>query len=282
MVDTNDYIYKFLSGSLRDKRKHSEVINKILAGYIDSDGSVGLKLNSGFINVNLSLSQAAINDPDFEILRSFYKFYNLGYIQFRFSDNEKESSRCDWRFGVEDTLKIYNLISKHLVVKGTLFEYLIEVYKEYKGKKVSLEDFEKIKDNVREKREITTMLKRKKHPSWAWLSGFISGDGHLCCRLNRKRHKYDKKVNKYYDMTYNELYVNIVCDLRHPLEFLQEHFKGSIHGPKDGCFHWKRSLGKGNIDFSEHFLLKLKPYMLHPKKYEAIKRMLEHLRSSRD
>lgn len=282
MVDTNDYIYRFISGNLGESRKHSEVINKILAGYIDSDGHITLKVNSQYLNINVILSQAAINDPDFEVIRAFHKFYNLGNIQFRFSENDKESSRCDWKLGVKDSIKLFNLIGKHLVVKGTLFRDLIEIYKSYVGIKISTEEYEIIKEKQRDLRKTTGPIKRKKHPSWAWLSGYIAGDGHLCCRLDRKRIKYDKKVDKYYNMTFNELYVDIVSDIKSPLEFLQEHFKGSIYPCRGTHFHWKRSLGKGNIDFSEEFLSKLKPYMLHPKKYSAIKRMLGHLRSSRD
>ena len=281
MVDTNDYIYRFITGNLGDSRRHSEVINKILAGYIDSDGTIALKVNSKYLNINVILSQAAVNDPDFEILRAFHKFYGLGNLQFRFSDNEKESSRCDWKLGVQDTLKLFNLIGKHLVVKGTLFRDLIEIYKSFIGIKISDEDYREVYEKQSILRKTTGPLKRHKHPSWAWLAGYIAGDGHLGCRLNRKRNKYDKKVNKYYDMTFNELFVDIVSDIRSPLEFLKEHFKGSIYD-KETHFHWKRSLGKGHIDFSEDFLSKLKPYMLHPKKYDTIKRMLEHLRSSRD
>lgn len=282
MVNTNDYIYRFLSGNLGSNRKHSEVINKILAGYIDSDGTITLKINSSFLNINVILSQAAVNDPDFEILRALHKFYNLGSIQFRFSENEKESSRCDWKLGVKDSIKLFNLIGKHLVVKGTLFRDLISIYESYVGKKITEETYKELKEKQTELRKVTGPLKRKKHPSWAWLAGYVAGDGHLSCRLNRKRHKYDKKVDKYYDMTYNELFIDIVSDIESPLLFLKEHFKGSIYPCRDTHFHWKRTLGKGSIDFAEDFLSRLKPYMLHPKKYYTIKRMLEHLRSSRD
>lgn len=282
MVDSNDYIYRFINGNLQENRKHSEVINKILAGYIDSDGSISLKINSEYLNINVYLSQAAVNDPDFEIIRSFQKFYNLGNLMFRFSLNEKESSRCDWKLGVKDSLKLFNLIGKHLVVKGTLFRDLIATYEEWVGKNITQEEFKILQEKQSFLRKHTGPLKKKKHPSWAWLAGYVAGDGHLCCRLDRKRHKYDKKVNKYYDMTFNELFIDIVSDIKEPLEFLTEHFKGSIYPCRDTHFHWKRSLGKGNIDFSEEFLSKLKPYMLHPKKYETIKRMLGYLRSSRD
>jgi len=282
MVDTNDYIYRFLNGNLGENRKHSEVVNKILAGYIDSDGTVSIHRNEGTLRISLTLSQAAVNDPDFEILRAFHKFYGLGTLHFRFSDVEGESSRCDWKLSIADTIKLFNLLGKHLIVKGTLLRDCIKLYEENKGKKLSDAEYEVICNTRDTLRSSSGPLKRKKHPSWAWLAGYIAGDGHLCCRLNRKRRKYDKKVDKYYDMTYNELYVVIVSDIRGPLDFLMEHLNGSVYAVKDSYFQWKRSLGKGNLKFSEEFLSKLKPYMLHPKKYRAIQRMLKHLRASRD
>ena len=78
-------------------------------------------------------------------------------------------------------------------------------------------------------------------------------------------------------MTYNELYVCIVDKHRVALDFIQIHLNGSVYEKKGGCFMWKRSLGKGHKSFSENFLSKIKPYMLHPHKYEKIKRMQSYL-----
>lgn len=281
MVYTNDYIYRFISGKLGDNRKHSEVINKILAGYIDADGNIGIKKNGKYYQLYIILSQAAINDPDFEILRAFHKFYNLGSLIFRFSKNPKESSRCDWRLGTKDTFKLINLIEKHLVVKGKEFREISMIYSNYACTQILDNEFEIIKDLVKKARKLEGPIKKKKHPSWAWLSGYIAGDGHLCCRLERKRRKFDKKTNKYYDMTYNELYIVITGNKEEPFKFLKEHFKGSIYN-KGTYFQWRRSLGKGHLNFSENFLISIKPYMLHSKKYKTINRMLKHLRTCRD
>lgn len=281
MVDKNDYIYRFISGKLQDKRKHSEVINKILAGYIDSDGSISLRRSDSKnrnIQIEVHLVQSAINDPDFEVIRSFYKFYNLGFLTYKISSNPKESSQILWRLGSSDSIKLFNLIGKHLVVKGKHFKFCIERYAELIGEEITDVFWEDIKAEVNKSREENAgPLKIKKHPSWAWLAGYIAGDGHLCCRLNRSRKKFDKKVNKFYNMTYNELYVCIVDKHRVALDFIQIHLNGSVYEKKEGCFMWKRSLGKGHKSFSENFLSKIKPYMLHPHKYEKIKRMQSYL-----
>lgn len=281
MVNTNDYIYRFLNRDLEGKRKHSEVINKILAGYIDADGHIRIKDNGRFYQLSVSLSQSAVNDPDFDIMRSFKRFYNIGSILFRFSQNPQESSRCDWNLGTKDSVKLFGLIGKHLIVKGKEFENIVNLYKEYSSVEVSEETTEFLRKKVCEFRNTCGPIKKKKHPSWAWLSGYIAGDGHLCCRLGRKRKKFDKKVNKHYNMVYNELYVVITGNKREVFDFLKEHFKGSVYD-KGSYFQWKRSLGKGHKDFSENFLVSIKPYMLHPKKYRNIQRMLKHLRACRD
>lgn len=281
MVDTNDYIYKFIGKDFQDKRKHSEVINKILAGYIDSDAYLGIDISSDYLRLRLAFSQSASNDPDFEILRSFQKFYNVGVVHYRTVDVGDATSRGEWCLCTGDTVKLLNIIGKHLIIKGKLSEFLLEVYDAYKGIKISQEEYKNIKEVLDYFRTFGSPLKRKKHPSWAWLSGYIAGDGHLICRLGRKRRKFDKKVDKYYDMTYNELGIIIVSSVVEPLEFLKEHLKGNIY-QKNNYFFWKRSLGKGHKDFSLNFLVRIKPYMLHPKKYNKIERMIEHLRTSRD
>lgn len=276
MVYTNDYIYRFISGKLGKNRKHSEVINKILAGYLDADGSVGIVRNTKRHQLRISLTQAAVNDPDFEILRAFHKFYKLGTLTYRVSNNPKESSRCDWKLGTKDTIKLYNLVAHHMIVKGKEFEKILDIWTNF-----AEEPFELVTSLLKEARKLEGPIKKKKHPSWAWMAGYIAGDGHLCCRLGRKRKKFDKKVNKYYNMTYNELYVVITGNKRKPLEFLKENFKGSIYD-KGTYFQWRRSLGKGHLSFSENFLISIKPYMLHPKKYDTINRMLSYLRACRD
>lgn len=272
MVDTNDYIFRFLNGEISNKRKHSEVINKILAGYIDSDGYIELARKDGLLAITVSLGQAAVNDPDFTVLRRFHEHYGLGSLTYRFSKSNKESSRCDWRLGVKDTLILFNLIGKHLIIKGKPYKNLISLFNSFKGTKISSNEWDELRNIMIEIKKDTGPIKRKKHPSWAWLAGYIAGDGHLCCRLGRKRKKFDKKVNKYYNMTYNELYVVITGDDRNVFEFLQEHFKGSVYN-KGTYYQWKRSLGKGHLSFSKDFLRRIKPYMLHPKKYKTIKRM---------
>jgi hypothetical protein len=260
MVNT-EFINKFLRGEV--ERRHSEVLNKILAGYIDSDGCISYK--DGRLSV--SLSQAAVNDPDFEVLRAFFKYYGVGSLSYRCSTVDAESSRCDWRVYGRDAAKLLNLIGKHLITKG---KYADKVKSAYESKTYETID-----------RGLTGPVKRKKRPSTAWLAGLAAGDGHFCCRLGRERKKFDKERGKHYSMIYNELYIVIVSDKREPLDFIQEHYGGSVCD-KGTYFSWKRSLGKGHKSFSLAFLHSIKRYMLHPKKRSTIERMEEHLRTRRD
>ena len=78
--NTDTLAYKLLSGSLRKNRKHSEQLNKYLAGLVDTDGCISLFFyktrTTGLqrVSVTVNLTQAATNDPDFEVIRALQSF----------------------------------------------------------------------------------------------------------------------------------------------------------------------------------------------------------------
>ena len=273
--NTNSLAYKLLSGHLRERRKHSEQLNKYVAGLIDSDGSVSLsfKVHSNGrygIYLALSIDQSASNDSDLQLLRSLRDFYRLGKIYyFDRESNISKSHSAKWLMSTKDALQMFNRIGKHLLVKGTHFQNLVWIVESLKG--ISLRDIDDLREYSECSRKNSRWIKHPKHPSWAWLAGFLDGDGHYRCRIGRVR-KYKSGDTAITNEL--KLFVGVHEDDKHIVEFLNHTFKGSLRQRKDRLYFWQRSLGKNSEKFAIPFLKKMKQYSCLEKKYNTIDKML--------
>lgn len=265
MFNTNTLGYKLVSDQLKTRRKHSEQLNKYVAGLFDSDGCVSLEFNSNGVGVSIrsSITAAASVDQDFEMLRSLNRFYNIGKL--KYSIGKSGTSRCDWYMSTKDSSKFFNLIGKHMRIKGTHFRNCIDLQDKYRGS-VLTDDLKDHLRNVREEsRRTSTWLKRPKHLSYAWVAGYFDGDG---------SYGFRKK--------YNTLDIRVPSQDLHILYKLKEDFGGTIHTPKEGNYKmWTRGLGKGNISFSLPFLKKMRMYSCIERKYNKIQEMITYLESKR-
>jgi len=193
--NTDTLAYKLLSGKLRENRKHSEQLNKYVAGLIDTDGCISLffyktrATGKQRLSVVLDITQSAANDPDFECLRALRNFYNLGSVSFSIPESEKKTSCCHWVLRDKDAKILFNRLGKHLRLKGTHFDNMVWVSDQHS----EIEDIpNKVVEELKEFRECsrnnTSYLKMPKHLSWAYVAGVIAGDG--CIRLSqREGHK---------------------------------------------------------------------------------------------
>ena len=281
MFNTDVLGYKVREGKIK---KHSEQLNKWLAGFIDADGSFSLSFSqntSGRYNIylNCRITQSASNDPDFELLRSLAFYYNLGKIYFDERDSDiKKSHSAIWWFNSKETMILFNRIGKHLRIKATHAENLIWLVKELEGISITSDCVEELKEFSKCSRKNSRWLKMPKHPSWAWLAGYLDGDGHYRCRLGRV-----KKVNTGIT-TGNELklFVGSSLDDSFILNFLHIHLGGSIRDRKDGVRFWQRSLGRNSASFAIPFIKKMLKYSCVIKKYETLQKMLNFHTTRRD
>lgn len=266
--------YKLLSGKLKESRKHSEQLNKYVAGYLDADGCISLtfsKYKDYFtLGLTFNFTQSFSNDPDGSLLKAIRDFYNLGTISHR--NLEGYSSISIWNMSTKDILKLYGLLSKHLRIKGTHWDNLIWLYNELKLFHLTSDNIEELKTFCKCSRQNSKWLKRPKHLSMAWVAGYFDGDGHY--RI-RRRKKYIKSYKK--ECSTNELCVQVSCDKNdyHIVEKLKEDFKGALNLHKDGHYIWKRSLGKTSHTFAINFLKHLRKYCCLEKKYIVIEAMIE-------
>lgn len=275
--NTNTLGYKLLSGKLKESRKHSEQLNKYLAGLLDADGCVSLVFrpckDKFSINLTFNLLQSFSNDPDGTLIKALRDYYDLGAVNYRdlLGDNIF-SSVVVWTLGSRDTKKLFNLVGKHLRIKGTHWDNLIWLYDELKGLRLSVDNREELREFSKCSRKESSWLKTPKHLSFAWLAGYFDGDGHYRFRQRKKFVKsYGKECNA------NELCVQVSCDYSDLKVIIKivEDVGGNYYRHKSGHIIWKRSLGKNDSNYALKLLKHLRKYSCIEKKYSIIEDMIK-------
>lgn len=271
MYNTSTLGYKLLSGSLRDKRKHSEQLNKYVAGLMDTDGCVSLffyKTRAGGrqrVKVTLSLAQAANNDPDFSTIRALQSFYGLGSLSYQIPTDEEEVSICYWTMRDKDTRMMFNRIGKHMRLKASHFDNMIWISEQHSD----IEDIpDCIVEELKEYRKCslrnTTYLKMPKHLSYAYVAGVIAGDGSVGMTEMKDRNHPSMRVRVSQDRG-DKL-----------LALFKRDFRGGIYETTSGAYSWERNLGVNNASFAVPFLKKLRMYLIHERKYDTVCKILDY------
>lgn len=272
--NTGTLAYKLLTGKLRENRKHSEQLNKYLAGLLDSDGSISLKISpdrrEGYYRIYLSLSlgQSASVDDDFSLLRALRDFYNLGEVYYRDVPGDQHKSIVGvWRLAHKDSLILYNRVGKHLRIKGTHWDNLVWVTRELDKTIIPKVALDELKEYSKCSRDNSRWLKHPKHLSWAWVAGFLDGDGHYRFR------ERDRDGS-----TRTEMYITFNCAQsdRFIADFFKVCFKGNVFINGVGLCIWKRNLGKESKSFAIDFLKKIRKYSCILYKYNTINKILEY------
>ena len=246
---------KLLSGKLR---KHSEQLNKFVAGFFDTDGCVGVTLDKGYLKLYSKITQASSKDPDLEVMRALCNHFNLGYIFYVIPEMESASSYCDWILNINDSKKLFNIIGKHLLVKYDYFVECLWLYEELKGFKLTSSQYEEIKEYLDCIKNLNTLPRIPKHLSWSYIAGLLCGDGHYRCKLAQK----------------NELTVEFYGTCALLMHLLVKSFKGTVIEKRPNYYKWRRSLGKSNSQFAIMFLHKVRKYTLLITKRDVIVRMI--------
>jgi len=253
-------------------KKFTETDIKYLAGLIDADGSLMFhftRYNDTKFNVclKLVLQQSLSIDIDGKFIKSLSEY--CGFIQFI----EINKSNPNWsdanRWTVNNTQHLNMLVprlAKHMVIKAKHFMSMLEKLNSIKGKSVSEEEMIELKEFAFSSRKDVGPLKPKKHPTWAWVAGYIDGDG---CYFQRSRKKNWG--------VYKELMVRVVAhnDDKVSLELLNHSFKGNLkQNSHENTWYWSRNLGNADASFAVHFLRKM---LMHSRlKRHKIELMLNH------
>lgn len=263
----------------------NESLIKYLAGLLDADGALSFNFDetgragnkNGRYTVALRLTLAAADTVDLHgFVPSLPDLVGMGTVF-------KERNLFWWRVQRRADLEmLLPRLIKHMVIKARHWQWLLEMWRSYRGGygECSCDEAKRAELTTQSKlsRRNVGPIKPKNHPTWAWVAGYLDGDGTY--HMRRRIHK--AAVG---DVT-REQWTILVSAAAHAndayvLEFLRDAFGGAIcdHNANGSVKLWQRALGARNQSFALRFLPKVtKHARLKRHKIDAI---LNHTRQQR-
>jgi hypothetical protein len=232
----------------------NETLIKYLSGLLDADGTISFDFknesrNNGNANLGLKVGIAGSEAVDRHgFLEKLPELTGHGYIS-RHGDKKQYiywvlTSRRDLEMLVPRLLK-------HMCVKAKHLQRMFEKYREMRGTVLSPADCETLREWSKQSRYDAGPLKAKNHPSWAWTSGYLDGNGHYMFSLANKG-KPGAKVET------RSMRVSACCHKGDAavLEFLHKAFGGKIkpHPGSGNAMIWDHNLGLSERSFALEFL----------------------------
>jgi len=236
--------------------KFTETDIKYLAGLMDADGSLCFhfthyKDDIYTVKLKLVLQQSLSIDHNGNLIEWLSEYG--GFKQFiKINRPDKPNWSDANRWTVTHNAQLNMLIprlTKHMVIKAKHWEAMLNKLNDIYGKSVNSSEMNELKEFAKTSRKNTGPLKPKKHPTWAWVAGYLDGDG---CYYMRKR-------KKNWGIS-TELLVRVVAhnDDIQSLELLYKAFRGNFKANKyENTYYWTRNLGNADADFAIKFLRKM-------------------------
>jgi hypothetical protein len=235
----------------------NESLVKYLAGLLDADGSLNLSFKhdqnrEGRYFTGLRMTLVASNAVDSKgFVESLPTQTEMGTV---FRDG-KQMQFCTWTVNRRAELEmLLPRVIKHMVIKAKHWQWLLDMWRSIRSesKTCSIEEREVLTAASRESRRLTAgPIKPKNHPTWAWLAGYLDGDG--CYSYRSHIVTKGKYTSKQWTIHVSAVaHVNDIC----VLEFLQRSFGGIIieQGQSENVKVWRRALGYQNSSFALRFL----------------------------
>lgn len=228
----------------------NENLVKYLAGLLDADGSASLRFrlrrntdDCWYPGLNISLSSSEAVDRH-GFVESLPVITGMGTVS-RYGD-QGQFKRWDVT-KVSDVERLVPRLTKHMVVKAQHWQWLLETWRDVRGKEVDEVQKKALAELSKESRRSRIgPLKPKNHPSWAWVAGFLDGDGSYRHTFFPNQGRWNLSVNA--SAHKNDQIV---------LHFLQKAFGGSIRVHQPGVLIWSRGLGPMHSSFAMRFLPKV-------------------------
>lgn len=251
--------------------KFTETDIKYLAGLMDADGSMCFhfrKYKDRYnISIKLVLQQSESIDRDGKFISWLSEFG--GFKQHIKLTGKSENWRNANRWTVTSNEQLNMLIprlTKHMVIKAKHWQDMLDKANSIYGRSVTEEEMMALKEFAKTSRKNVGPLKDKKHPTWAWVAGYIDGDGCYYMR-NRKKNWGIQK----------ELLVRVIAhnDDTCSLSLLHKAFGGRLKkNDYEDTWYWSRNLGNADASFAIMFLRKM---VRHSRlKKHKIEMMLHH------
>ena len=262
--------------------KVSESLLKYLAGLCDADGCLSFSFtpdhrrpNMYALGLQLTISSSDAVDKQC-FMETLPSLTNMGKI-FR---SGKSRQFISWQVRHRSDLeKLLPRLTKHMVLKARHWHEMLERWRAQRQKPIgdraiTLEERDSLRELVKgSRRALVGPLKPKNHPTWAWLAGYLDGDG--CYHFTRIHPKKNDHLGSYHIRVSSVAHVNDI----YVLQFLQNAFGGRIcdHSQSLNVKIWYRNLGVSDKSFALRFLPKL---VKHSRlKRHKIEQMIHYLAS---
>lgn len=249
----------------------NETLVKYLAGLLDADGTFGFtfkqtddRVGRYYLGVRMGLSSSLAVDKE-AFVDSLPDQTGFGAV---FKDGRNEQFRV-WTVSKRAHVEmLIPRLVKHMVIKGKHWQWVLETWRSYRSNNMtcSTEERDAFVIACKESRVNNSgPIRPKNHPTWAWLAGYLDGDGWYS-------HRHIKRGDGYAQWVINVGAVAHVNDIG-VLQFISKSLGGYIfnQGQSDNVFCWRLNLGKQNRSAALALLPNLvKHSRLKRKKIEAI------------
>jgi len=228
----------------------NESLVKYLAGLLDADGCLSFDSSKGYdenVQVSLKLSLVAADHIDRDgFVSKLPELTGCGKTH-RTYDRYTTWAVCN-RAHLEQLLP---RLIKHMVIKAKHWQWMLEFWRGYRSleqgqKNLTQEEWQSLYSEYKRSRaENVGPLKPKNHPTWAWLAGYLDGDGCYSFRTSKNNNMRLSVTAHITDITV--------------LEFLQKSFGGTIkdNSRSENIKVWWRGLGPSHSGFVLRFLPKV-------------------------
>ena len=228
----------------------NETLVKYLAGLLDADGCLSLDSHRSYddkVRVSLKLSVVAADSIDRHgFVKSLPKLTGMGQTH-RTYDKYTTWTVCH-RADLESILP---RIIKHMVIKARHWQWLLDFWRDWRSqekgqKSMSESEWQLLYEQYKQSRRTNIgPLKPKNHPTWAWLAGYLDGDGCYSFRTSKN----------------NNMRLSVTAHISDAsvLVFLQKSFGGTIkdNPNRPNVKVWWRGLGPSHAGFALRFLPRL-------------------------
>lgn len=230
-----------------------ESLVKYLSGLLDTDGCLSFSFSKRkeseddyYMGLMLNLSSSS-NIDQHGLIDSLPLLTGVGKV---YQNDKKNMQIKTWTVCARSDLeKILPRVIKHMNIKAKHWQWLLETRRKHIGVRLSREQAKEFAQASKVSRaENVGPLKPKNHPTWAWLAGFLDGDGHFYIRCRAK----DQCMVMYVGATVHEIDEPV-------LHWVQKAFGGKIyeHSKNARAKRWRRYLGLKHSSFALDFLPRL-------------------------
>jgi hypothetical protein len=241
----------------------NESLVKYLAGLLDADGSLSFESHRGYddrirISLKLHLTAAETIDTD-GFVASLPELTGFGSVN-RYENGGR--FYVQWFVGHRADLEmLVPRLIKHMVIKARHWQWLMDYWRDYRSqakgqKSLSETEWAELSAASRESRRTRVgPIKPKNHPTWAWLAGYLDGDGCFSFRTSKNK-------NMRLSVTAHVMDISV-------LEFLQTAFGGTLkpNSARSSVMVWWRGLGPSHTSF----VLRTLPYLVKHSRFKRHK-----------